>query len=131
MVTPYDPNNIFAKIIKGAIPAKIIARNEYAIAFYNIQPQAKFHALVIPTGPYRNFSDFNVNASPKEHHAFWNLTQEVASLLEEHYLEETKDKNLAGFRLITNKGPASGQEVEHFHVHILGGEKLASLNTKA
>ena len=62
----YDKNNVFAKIIRGEIPANKIYENENAVSFYNINPKAKVHVLVIPKGEFINFIDFNANASDKE-----------------------------------------------------------------
>ncbi|QCE32618.1 HIT domain-containing protein [Acetobacteraceae bacterium] len=131
MTVPYDPDNIFAKIIKGLIPANIITKNAHALAFHDIAPKAKIHAIVIPTGPYQNFSEFNSRASQEEKNDFWNLVEETAHLLESHFLEKAEDKSQSGFRLITNQGPNAGQEVEHFHVHILGGQKLFPLHSES
>ena len=59
----YDNNNIFAKIIRKEIPCKKIYENKYALAFYDINPQAKVHILVIPKSKYISFADFSQNAS--------------------------------------------------------------------
>ena len=62
----YDNNNIFAKILRKEIPCKKIYENDYALAFYDINPQAKVHILVIPKGKYISFSDFSKNATKNE-----------------------------------------------------------------
>ena len=62
----YDKNNIFAKIIRGEIPCKKIYENEYILSFYDINPQKKVHALVIPKGEYIDLDDFSSRASEKE-----------------------------------------------------------------
>ena len=62
----YDENNIFAKILKGDIPCKRIYEDEYVLSFYDINPQKKIHALVIPKGKYIDLDDFNENASDKK-----------------------------------------------------------------
>ena len=54
----YDKNNIFAKILRGEIPCKKIYEDEFVLAFYDINPQKKIHALVIPKGEYENLDDF-------------------------------------------------------------------------
>ena len=56
----YDNNNIFAKILRKEIPCKKVYENDYALAFYDINPQAKVHILVIPKGKYISFSDFSI-----------------------------------------------------------------------
>ena len=62
----YDKNNIFAKILRGEIPCKKIFENDYVLAFHDINPQKKIHALVIPKGAYIDLDDFNKKASDKE-----------------------------------------------------------------
>ena len=62
----YDKNNIFAKILTGEIPCEKIYENEYILSFYDINPQKKIHALVIPKGEYTDFDDFSSRASDKE-----------------------------------------------------------------
>ena len=62
----YDKNNIFAKILRKEIPCKKIYEDEYVFAFYDINPQKKVHALVIPKGEYVNLDDFSAKASEKE-----------------------------------------------------------------
>ena len=64
----YDENNIFAKILKGDIPCKRIYEDEYVLSFYDINPQKKIHALVIPKGKYVDLDDFNKRAPDKENH---------------------------------------------------------------
>ena len=62
----YDDNNIFAKILRGEIPCKKIYEDEFVLSFYDINPQKKIHALVIPKGKYIDLDDFCKNASSKE-----------------------------------------------------------------
>ena len=62
----YDNNNIFAKILKGDIPCKKIYEDDFVLSFYDINPQKKIHALVIPKGKYINLDDFSSNASSEE-----------------------------------------------------------------
>jgi histidine triad (HIT) family protein len=116
----YDINNVFYKILQHKIPAKIIFENNFALAFLDINPQAKIHCLVIPKGQFINFEDFIKKASPKEIIQYYQAIDNTIELL-----------NITdGFRLITNNGLNAGQEVPHFHTHILAGEPLAPLNKK-
>ena len=55
----YDKNNIFAKILRGEIPCKKIYEDEFVLAFYDVNPQKKIHALVIPKGEYVNLDEFS------------------------------------------------------------------------
>ena len=62
----YDKNNIFAKILRGEIPCKKIYEDNYVLSFYDINPQKKIHALVIPKGKYVDLDDFSQKATSKE-----------------------------------------------------------------
>ena len=112
----YNQNNIFAKIIRQEVSAKIVYQDEYLLAFYDIKPEASVHILVIPKQPYCNYTHFISNAKPQEIVYFLQKVAEIAN-------QECPN----GFRLITNNGSDAMQTVEHFHMHILGKEKLGSL----
>ena len=62
----YNNNNIFAKILRGEIPCKKIYEDDFILSFYDINPQKKIHALVIPKGKYIDLDDFSLKASPEE-----------------------------------------------------------------
>ena len=115
----YNTDNIFAKIIKGEIPCDKIYEDEHILAFNDIAPLAKTHILVIPKGQYVSFDDFTANASADEIANFYKTIQIIA---------QQAELNTTGYRLISNHGADAYQTVEHFHVHILGGEKLAAMN---
>jgi diadenosine tetraphosphate (Ap4A) HIT family hydrolase len=108
----YDDQNIFAKIIRGEIPSKKIYEDVFALAFYDINPLTPVHALVIPKGPYENHKDFSDNASIEEQAGFTKAIGKTAEMI---------GVAEGGYRLITNCGVNGGQEVPHYHVHILGG----------
>ncbi|MBY0462206.1 MAG: histidine triad nucleotide-binding protein [Alphaproteobacteria bacterium] len=114
----YDPNNIFAKILRGEIPCKKISEDEFYLAFHDIQPRAPIHALVIPKSAYKDVYDFNQNAKNEEIIGFCKGINQVTQLL---------NLNQDGFRLISNSGVYGGQEVPHYHVHLLGGKKLGPM----
>ena len=107
---PYDRNNIFAKILRHEIPCHKVFENDEVLAFHDIHPKSKVHVIVIPKGEYISFVDFISKAPPQTVVNFFNQVRHIAQLLK---IEEP------GYRLITNHGPASGQEVMHFHVHLL------------
>lgn len=117
----YDSNNIFAKILRGEIPCKKVFENEHALAFHDIHPQAPAHVLVIPKGSYVAHDDFAARASDAEIAGFERAVGEVAKMVG---VTET------GYRLIANAGGNGGQEVPHYHVHILGGKKLGPMLAK-
>jgi histidine triad (HIT) family protein len=115
---PYDPNNVFARILRGEIPCRKVYEDEHALAFHDINPKAPVHVLVIPKGAYVSFADFSAKASEAEIAGFFRAVGAVARALG---LESE------GYRLLANMGPASGQEVPHFHVHIFGGRPLGRM----
>lgn len=119
---PYDQTNIFAKIIRGEIPCDKLYEDDYVIAFKDIKPKAIVHVLVLPKKAYISMDDFGEKASPEEVKAFF---QAVSRIARDIGVEES------GYRVIANHKPFAGQEVYHFHVHILGGEPLGPLITPA
>ncbi len=118
---PYDDGNIFARILRGEIPAKIIHEDDYALAFYDVSPQAPVHALVIPKGRYVSAADFSACATDEDIAGFHRAVALVAKQLG---LETN------GYRLISNMGPHGHQQVPHYHVHILAGQALGAMLVK-
>lgn len=118
---PYDASNIFARILRGEIPCRKIYEDEYALAFHDINPQANVHVLVIPKTAHVSFADFTAKAAPEIVAGFFRAVGSVARALG---LEET------GYRLLSNMGPDSHQEVPHFHVHLFGGHALGPMLTR-
>ncbi|MCQ4159441.1 histidine triad nucleotide-binding protein [Roseomonas sp. GC11] len=115
---PYDDGNVFARILRGEIPSRKVHEDEYALAFHDIAPQAPVHVLVIPKGRYVSLADFSAQAGAEEVAGFWRAVGLVARQLG---LEQQ------GYRAMTNMGHDGGQEVPHFHVHILGGKRLGAM----
>ena len=115
---PYDDQNIFAKILRGEIPATRLYEDDYALAFPDINPQSPTHILVIPKGPYVSWDDFSATASDAEITGFVRAVGKVA-----------RDAGLvaSGYRLLANAGLDSHQEVPHLHVHIFAGRTLGPL----
>jgi len=118
----YDKNNIFAKILRGEIPCKKIYEDEYVLAFYDINPQKKVHALVISKGEYVDLDDFSLKASAKEISGLIKGISIVAKKI--GVSEEVKG---GGYRSLVNVGENGGQEVPHLHFHIFGGEKVGKM----
>lgn len=114
----YDSSNIFARILRGEIPAKKIYEDAHAIAFHDINPQAKVHVLVIPKGAYVSMADFSERASDAE---IAGLVRAVGKVAEMIGVKES------GYRILANHGPDSHQEVPHLHIHIFGGQKLGRM----
>jgi diadenosine tetraphosphate (Ap4A) HIT family hydrolase len=115
---PYDAANLFARILRGEIPAMRVHEDRYALAFHDINAQAPVHILVIPKGPYVSWDDFSARASDEEIAGFVRAIGKVA-----------RDEGLVapGYRLLANVGAHGGQEVPHLHVHIFGGRGLGPM----
>ena len=118
----YNKNNIFAKILKGEIPCKKIYENEYILSFYDINPQKKVHAIVIPKGEYINLDDFSSRASEKE---ISELIKGISLVAKK--LDISLSSNGKGYRSLVNIGEHGGQEVPHLHFHLFGGEKVGKM----
>ncbi|NIJ08168.1 diadenosine tetraphosphate (Ap4A) HIT family hydrolase [Sphingomonas vulcanisoli] len=115
---PYDPDNIFARILRGEIPCRKVHEDEFSLAFHDIAPQAPVHILVIPKGAYVSWDDFSSKASDAEIAGFTRAVGKVA-----------RDAGLvaSGYRLLANTGQHGHQEVPHLHVHIFGGRQLGAM----
>ena len=115
---PYDESNIFARILRGEIPARRVYEDEHALAFHDINAQAPVHILVIPKGAYVSWDEFSERGSAKEIAGFVRAVGHVA-----------RQQGLVapGYRLLTNVGQDSGQEVPHLHVHLFGGKRLGPM----
>ncbi len=113
----YNSDNVFAKILRGEIPANKIYEDEYALAFYDIAPKAKIHALVISKAMVVDFADFIEHSTASEIEGYMRAIVRTAEKL--GVVKE-------GYRLVFNSGKNSGQEVPHLHAHILGGEPLST-----
>ena len=114
----YDPNNIFAKIIRGDIPCKKAYEDDHVLAFHDIHPQAPVHILVIPKGAYKDIGDFSTRASADEMAA---LTRAIGKVVGDAGVDKT------GYRVLSNCGVNGGQEVPHLHFHVVGGRKLGRM----
>ena len=117
----YDNNNIFAKILRGEIPCKKIYEDDFVLSFYDINPQKKIHALVIPKGKYVDLDDFSINASTDEMVGLLRGINTVANKLRIS-LDSGK-----GYRTLANIGEHGCQEVPHLHFHLFGGERVGKM----
>ncbi len=117
-IAPYDPANIFARILRDEIPSRRVYEDAFAVAFHDLNPQAPVHVLVIPRGPYMSWADFSATASDAEIAGFVRAVGAVARQLG---LEEQ------GYRLLANAGFDAHQEVPHLHVHLFGGRALGPM----
>lgn len=106
---------IFCKIVSKEIPAKIAAENSLALAFYDVNPQAPVHILVVPKEHISSVLEIKENHQEVLSQMIF-LAQRVAKL-------EGVDQT--GFRLVFNCGPDAGQAVDHLHLHVLGKRRLS------
>lgn len=104
---------VFCKIIANKIPAEKVFEDESCIIIKDINPKAKIHLLLIPKTHYARLEQATVSEAMEL--AF--MLNKLASMKDSLCLEK-------GYRIIINQGEYGGQEVEHLHIHILGGEKL-------
>lgn len=114
----YDPNNIFAKILRGEIPCDKVYESDHALAFRDINPQTPVHVLIIPKGAYVNMDDFTAKASDAE---IADFTRAVGNVARELGVVEP------GYRILANNGHDAHQEVPHLHVHIFAGKNLGRM----
>ena len=106
---------VFCKILAGEIPSKKAYEDEQVLAFYDIEPKAPVHILVIPKQHLSGAAAVTAENSAVVAHIF-----EVIARL-------TKELGLADYRVVTNNGPDAGQMVPHLHFHILAGGKLGGM----
>lgn len=104
---------IFKRIIDGEMPAAIVYEDDLCLAFRDIRPQAPTHVLVIPKKEIASADEVTAEDAPLVGHLFVVMAQ-IARRLELG----------TGYRVVTNCGPDSGQEVPHLHFHLLGGRRL-------
>ena len=114
----YDRNNVFARILRGEIPAKKVYEDEHALAFHDIHPDAPVHVLVVPKGEYETLHDFATKAPAELVAGLWKA---VAAVVEQTGVAAT------GYRTIINTGHDGGQEVGHVHVHVLAGRPIGPM----
>ncbi|MEQ1693694.1 MAG: histidine triad nucleotide-binding protein [Gemmatimonas sp.] len=103
---------LFCRIVRGELPVALIAQNELAVAFRDINPQAPVHVLVIPK---RHVASLAEASDGMELGAISLLAAQVA-----------RDEGIAdaGYRTVMNTGDDGGQTVHHLHLHLLGGRRL-------
>ena len=115
----YDNNNLFAKIIRGDIPAQKIYEDDQILAIKDIAPAAPIHILVLPKAEYISFHDFMEKASAETIAHFYKIVQKICT-----DLNIEKD----GYRVMCNTGKNGMQTVPHMHLHILAGKALGRID---
>jgi len=104
----YDRNNIFARILRGEVPAHRVFEDEHTLAFMDVMPQADGHALVIPKAEAENLFDL----PPPALTATILTTQRVARAVKKAF-------DAPGILIAQLNGPAAGQSVFHIHFHVV------------
>lgn len=109
----YDHNNVFAKIIKGDLPAKKVYEDTKILAFHDINPRANIHILVIPKNACIDFTDFLKNTNSIEIANFFQTVHIIINQL-----------GIKNYNIQINNGAKAGQEIFHFHLHILSNDEF-------
>ena len=109
--------SLFAKIVRGEIPAEIVYRDQQVTAFRDISPAAPVHVLIVPNRVIASVDGLEAGDEALAGHLLL-VAQRIAR---EQGVAES------GYRLIVNTNRDAGQEVGHLHVHLLGGRPLGPL----
>lgn len=108
---------IFCKIIRDELPSSRVYENEHVVAFHDIQPQARYHVLIIPKKHLPTLNDVQPD--------------DMRYIAEIHTAAQQVAKSLgidaSGYRLVNNCNKEGGQVVYHLHYHVLGGEQLGPI----
>ena len=107
-MTVYDPDNIFAKILRGDLPSHKVYEDDRVVAFMDVMPQGTGHTLVVPKAPSRNLLD----ADPAVFGALFGVVQKIARAVKKAFAAD-------GVTVMQFNEPASGQTVYHLHVHVI------------
>lgn len=107
-------NCIFCKINEGAIPAKIIYRDDLVVAFEDAHPQAPQHILIVPIKHIPSLNDL----SAEDNELIGHMVQTAKMLAKKLNIAD------AGYRVLFNTNAGAGQTVFHIHLHLLGGRQL-------
>jgi histidine triad (HIT) family protein len=104
----YDPNNVFAKILRGEIPAHKVLEDDDVIVFMDVMPQAPGHTLVVPKAASRNLLDADSAVLGK----VLPVVQKVARAVKDAFAAD-------GISIFQYNEPAGGQSVFHLHFHVV------------
>lgn len=105
---------LFCKIINGEIPSKKVFENDMVYAFYDIEPQAPQHVVIVPKAHIKSANEIN-EENARYISEIWLAIPEIAKQL-------GIDEN--GYRVVNNCGKDGGQTVNHLHFHLMGGREF-------
>ncbi|MEE1306640.1 MAG: histidine triad nucleotide-binding protein [Anaerovibrio sp.] len=105
---------IFCKIAAKEIPAAVVYEDQMVLAFKDLEPQAPFHALVIPKKHIESVGALTPEDKELAGHI---MCEVIPAIAKEHKLDN-------GFRVVANTGEDGGQTVKHLHFHVLGGRSM-------
>ncbi|AWH90437.1 purine nucleoside phosphoramidase [Buchnera aphidicola (Melanaphis sacchari)] len=108
---------IFQKIIRKEIPSNIVYQDNIVTAFTDIQPKAPIHILIVPNDFIKSANDIN----KKNKDIFAHMLYVIVNIAKEKRISKE------GYKIIINCNKNGGQEINYFHMHLLGGKKLKSL----
>lgn len=103
---------LFCKIASGEIPSSKVYEDDLVYAFFDIDPQAPTHFLVIPKAHIGSCGEITPENSAVVAHAFEIISQ------------VTRQMGITDFRVVSNCGPQAGQSVPHLHFHVLAGRDM-------
>ena len=111
----YDPTNVFARILRGEIPAEVLHEDEHCTAFIDVTPQSPTHVLIITKREIATLSD----ATQEDEGLLGHLLVTAANVAKQLGVDQD------GSRIVINNGAGAGQTVFHLHVHVLAGRSFA------
>lgn len=112
-----DNNCLFCKIIDGEIPSTMIFEDDLVVAFKDINPKAKVHILIVPRKHIEDNNDFSVEEDSAIAARLFAVAPVIAA---DQGIKES------GYRLVMNTGKDGRQEIQHLHMHLLGGNQLSA-----
>lgn len=115
-MSAHDPNCIFCKIISGKIPSKKVYEDDELFVFHDIHPWAPVHFLMVPKEHIPSMAQL----TPEHEGLMGRMMLLAPKLAHEQGCNPYPD---GGFRMVSNTGAEGGQEVQHLHVHVMGGPR--------
>ncbi|HEY8904499.1 MAG TPA: histidine triad nucleotide-binding protein [Rhodoferax sp.] len=115
-VVDHDPNCLFCKIVAGKIPSQLVYQDGELYAFHDIHPWAPVHFLLIPKSHIASMAHLT-----DAHAALMGRMMVLAPRLAQE--QGCNPYPAGGFRMLCNTGAEGGQEVQHLHIHVMGGPR--------